>query len=233
MLRKIPEIDQKCIECDQRALLRSQRIDNPYIYRCHANLTEAIIPIKSDDKIYGFFVIGQMIKKDDKELVIKTIENYKQSYPICEKDLQKAINKQTVFSSEKLESACNILQFNAKYLILTKKITLEKNKIAEQIEHYISNNLTEELSINCLCSKFSISKSTLCHIAKVYYGLGIAKYIKLTRIQKAKGLLLDTDLQICEISDCVGIDDYNYFTKMFASVVGMTPRQYRKTGYNC
>ena len=44
----------------------------------------------------------------------------------------------------------------------------------------------------------------------------------------AKSLLLQNDLPISAVADAVGISDYNYFSRVFRSVTGMTPRDFRK-----
>lgn len=48
------------------------------------------------------------------------------------------------------------------------------------------------------------------------------------RMEKAKKLLVSTDLGVAEISEKVGYTDYRVFTKSFKKTEGVTPSQYRK-----
>ena len=52
-------------------------------------------------------------------------------------------------------------------------------------------------------------------------------YIKIARIERAKVLLNNTDLNVEDIWAEVGFSSRSVFGKAFRSVVGMTPREYR------
>ena len=48
------------------------------------------------------------------------------------------------------------------------------------------------------------------------------------RVQAAKKLLASGDLPVSAIAEEVGFSDYNYFTRIFKSQTGMSPRDFRK-----
>ena len=48
------------------------------------------------------------------------------------------------------------------------------------------------------------------------------------RVDKATQLMSDPTLKIYEIANLVGYEDVQYFTKMFKSISGVTPVQYRE-----
>ena len=75
---------------------------------------------------------------------------------------------------------------------------------------------------------FSVSKTKICMIAKKQLGSTIGKILLNKRIEVAKGYLLSTNLSITEISEKVGINDYNYFGKIFNNMMGIPPTLYRK-----
>ena len=52
-------------------------------------------------------------------------------------------------------------------------------------------------------------------------------YIKITRIERAKVLLKNTDLNVEDIWAEIGFSSRSVFGKAFRSVVGMTPREFR------
>ena len=58
-------------------------------------------------------------------------------------------------------------------------------------------------------------------------GIPSSKYLINLRIEKAKELLLTTDLLIKEICIAVGWTCVPYFIKQFKGLTGMTPQQYR------
>ncbi|MDR3200745.1 MAG: helix-turn-helix domain-containing protein, partial [Spirochaetales bacterium] len=56
------------------------------------------------------------------------------------------------------------------------------------------------------------------------------KYLDTLRIRTAKDLLLHTALRVNEIAQMCGIYDYQYFSKKFHLLVGMSPLKYRQKG---
>ena len=47
------------------------------------------------------------------------------------------------------------------------------------------------------------------------------------RMENAKELLLDSDMSILEIGAAVGIDDQNYFSRIFKKHCGVSPIEFR------
>jgi two-component system response regulator YesN len=58
-------------------------------------------------------------------------------------------------------------------------------------------------------------------------GVGFVDFVNGTRIEKAKEMLLRTELRIGEIAQAVGMDNPNYFSILFRKQVGMSPGEYR------
>lgn len=52
-------------------------------------------------------------------------------------------------------------------------------------------------------------------------------WIEISRLNLAKALLRQNEMQIAEIAVAVGIDDQSYFTRFFKKNAGCTPSQYR------
>ncbi len=86
-------------------------------------------------------------------------------------------------------------------------------------------------SITDWCQELEISRSQLSRIVKDQSGLTLPLYIRQFRLQKATVLLENTDLRIVEITDAVGIDSPQTFTKYFTQEYGMSPTEYRKRAF--
>ena len=69
----------------------------------------------------------------------------------------------------------------------------------------------------------------LCALAKkLSGGQTVTQMIAGRRIQAAQKLLVSGDLPVSAIAEEVGFSDYNYFTRIFKSQTGMSPRDFRK-----
>ena len=60
-------------------------------------------------------------------------------------------------------------------------------------------------------------------------GVNFSAYVRTMRINKAKELLIRTQLKLYEIAEQVGYSDAKYFSKVFKAETGQLPAEYRKT----
>ena len=58
-------------------------------------------------------------------------------------------------------------------------------------------------------------------------GEGFSKYLSRYRIEKAKEILLSSDMLVTEIGPLVGFGDYSTFTRKFKQITGVSPSDYR------
>ncbi len=74
-----------------------------------------------------------------------------------------------------------------------------------------------------------ISHSYLAHGFKRVTGYTCAGFINLTRCERAKELLADGNFDTCEVARRCGFASHSYFTRVFHSVVGISPTSYRSS----
>jgi adenylate cyclase len=99
----------------------------------------------------------------------------------------------------------------------------------EKLDGFIDGNLENaDYSIKELCEDLGYSRSQLFRLVKERSGLSPSLYIRQRRLLRAKALLADTDWRIAEITDKVGLDSQQTFTKYFTQEFGVSPTEYRK-----
>lgn len=101
------------------------------------------------------------------------------------------------------------------------------SKAVQSCCDYIQLHSTEPLSIDVLAKRLGYSKYYLSALFKKETGCSVGDYIKIARIERAKVLLNNTDLNVENIWEEVGFSSRSVFGKAFRSVVGMTPREFR------
>ena len=88
----------------------------------------------------------------------------------------------------------------------------------------------EKLTIQTITADLNFGATKLCALAKTLSnGHSLTWLIANYRVQAAQKLLISSDKSISEIALMVGYEDYNYFTKVFKKLVGITPSKYRTT----
>jgi AraC family transcriptional regulator len=94
---------------------------------------------------------------------------------------------------------------------------------------YIHAHLGQTLSLTTLAAVAQMSLTHFSHLFKHATGLAPHQYVSQCRIERAKRLLVETDMPLIEIGPQVGYADQSHFTALFRRYVGMTPKTYRNT----
>ncbi|GEM_PF-397562 len=95
------------------------------------------------------------------------------------------------------------------------------------IRDYIDRHYFEDIKISMFTEKYFLSREYLMKLFKQEYGVGIHEYTQKLRMEKARVLLGQDSLKIQEISDMLGYNDKNYFSKAFRNYFGVSPSEYR------
>ena len=84
-----------------------------------------------------------------------------------------------------------------------------------------------ELSLGDFAQAVNLSVWRLCHIFKDEVGMPPMRYLRLLRMERAKGLLESSFLSVKEIAFQVGLNDESHFVRDFKSTYGFSPALYR------
>lgn len=97
-----------------------------------------------------------------------------------------------------------------------------------RIVSYITNNYMEKVSLQEIADREFLTSQYLSYKIKATFGHGFNDYLNLTRVEESVKLLLNTDMNITEISQEVGFSHVRYYNKHFKAHYKLTPLQYRK-----
>lgn len=110
---------------------------------------------------------------------------------------------------------------------LNKDNAYKYNEQVQQIITYINENITEPITIDYLANHFYLSNSYICRIFKAATGTTISKYISARRITIAKSMLAN-GMNVNDVCEKCGFNDYTNFLKAFKNIVGISPKKYSK-----
>ena len=98
--------------------------------------------------------------------------------------------------------------------------------IRESIYRWPSRDYT----VDDMAKDLSLSRSRFQHLYSETFGTSVTKDIITSRLTKASELLRTTDTPVKDIALMIGYGhNTSYFVKLFGSIYGMSPGQYRKT----
>ncbi len=229
LIRSHPAAKEACLRCDREGCRIAVANRSLHTYRCHAGLTESISPLFMSNILIGYLLFGQVLSYPTREEGWQAVERCCRPYRLDPDALEAACRRQPLRSVDYIASASHILQAVASYLCLERMAVLKYQELPVRIDEYILAHYTENLTAEELCARFRIGRTRLYEIARQNYGMGIAKYIRHLRIEKAKELLsLQPPLPLSEIAAQCGYSDYNYFITAFKAATGLPPKKYLK-----
>ena len=106
------------------------------------------------------------------------------------------------------------------------------NSLLIQIQQYIQDNISTELSLSHVAKKFFVSSSHLCRLFKQETNQTFVEYITRVRMEYAMKILMETDLKVYEIGERIGIKDSHYFSILFKKFTGCSVNEFRKGSTN-
>lgn len=99
--------------------------------------------------------------------------------------------------------------------------------VAEAVR-YIDEHLPEPLRLKDVADYVHMNPSYFSVLFKEKTGITFSDYVTRRRMQRAKELLVKTDLPIRDIAQRVGYIHVKYFNKMFKEHARLSPGEYRK-----
>lgn len=135
--------------------------------------------------------------------------------------------------SESLNSTEGMIRYVER--LLAETIRLRDNSARNRYQElmaaarkYIMENFSNnEFSLNQAAAMVNISPSYFSTLFRQEMGMTFVEYLTEVRLEKAKSLLMCTNMRSSEIGYEVGYKDSHYFSYIFKKVCGCTPREYR------
>ncbi len=92
---------------------------------------------------------------------------------------------------------------------------------------YVKDHMYEKLTLEEVAEKHFMNSNYCGYLFKLTTGKTFSQYVREVKINMACYLLGHTNLRINDIADRIGYGNSNYFTRVFTSSQGISPREYR------
>ncbi len=148
-------------------------------------------------------------------------------------------NIKEILNFSKNNVTCNLIQSASVCQLILKLCLYHKEKRVKEKNdlyvsliidsiHYMEDNLSHKITIDDICKKFYISKSTFIRVFTKYTCFSPIVYLTKLRIEKAKQLLLETERSVTDIALDCGFFDSSHLERYFKRYENTTPNYYRK-----
>ncbi len=153
------------------------------------------------------FIINKGLKIENMNTFIAKISNLE------------TLEQKRIYLINKLES------FRILYIELKSE---NKLQLVNDIENIIRKEYqNQQISLSFISSLTGRNEAYISNLFKIETGQNINTLIVNLRIEKAKKLLIETNMKTYKITEAIGYSDCSYFTKLFKKTTGFSPIQYR------
>jgi AraC family transcriptional regulator len=99
----------------------------------------------------------------------------------------------------------------------------------EQAKELLHARFSEQLTIGEISKTVGVHPVYLAAVFRRSYRCSIGDYIRRLRVQFACQMIATSDVPLVKVALAAGFCDQSHFSKVFKSLVGLTPTQYRKS----
>lgn len=242
-MRQHPQFIKLCQKCTMCGGFEASKAGQPYLYHCHAGLTNITFPLIVKNSLLGFLILGQSDTGIENNKEIPTIQDSESTWKE-HSELRQKRNSVVAIPPERIQSAARLLEEICSHyskeippqdkIAFTTKQELQNNLHQpgkEEIQkaiHFIQNNITKLITLKSVADQVYLSESYFSRRFKEEVGITFVMYLSQQRIERAKALLQTSDLMVETIARNVGFSSTSYFCKVFKQFAGTTPENYRK-----
>lgn len=94
---------------------------------------------------------------------------------------------------------------------------------------FLENNVRENIDFTTLCETFGISGTNMKNLFRKHLKMGAMDYFSQCKINCAKYLIREKELNFSEIAEYLGFSSVQYFSRKFKIITTKTPSEYQKS----
>jgi AraC-like DNA-binding protein/ligand-binding sensor protein len=221
-----------CLQSHERLWQGAMR--GPKTMACMYGLCETAVPVHLDKEVIGFLHTGQAFREPPSaERFAGTRRLISRVAPDLDTKTAMAAWQDTpVLPPKKWDSLASLLNIFAQHLSLLSSQLAARTRHAEapvitRVKEFIEANYGDHLSLGTAAKVAHASTFYFCKLFKKVTGVNFTDYVARVRIEKAKGLLFNPNLQVSEIAFEVGFQSLTHFNRVFKKHTTCSPSQYR------
>ena len=207
----------------------------PCTLRCTFGLNESAVGVKIGKDIVAYLQTGQVFFKAPKpEQTNRALEQIKEwGLTVDRQEAARHYNETPVVQPDEYQATIRLLQFFADQLgVLANQIVLQQKGTEPapitRARQFIEANSQEDISLAVVARHAGMSLYYFCKMFKKSTGVHFARYVSCVRVEKAKNLLLNPNYRVSEIAFEVGFQSLTHFNRIFKSIAGQAPTEYRR-----
>lgn len=239
--------EKRCMRQKQVVMWRLRKNGGqPFYGVCYMGVCEYILPVEKNGRLLAVVFASGLTQEDEQESRDKLASAVQKMNPAHAREADagyRIFAKESFVSREKLRFFAELTrdrilsgsvgvsmtgrESGDPYAVESVREKQGQGGLVRAILGYIEASMPGPVTLSDLSAAFFMSEGHLSRIFRKEMGMSIIAYVKRMRIQTAARMLLDSSEPVGVIAARVGVTDANYFCRIFKSVMGVTPSEYR------
>jgi AraC-like DNA-binding protein len=207
----------------------------PGTLSCAFGLSETAVEVKSGHNTIAYLQTGQVFFKpptpQQTQNALKQIKAW--GLNLDDREVVRRYRETPVVRWSEYEATMRLLQFFAGQLgpLASQILLLHQSSEPAQItraRQIIEAQHRENLSLSAVARQAGMSKFSFCRNFKKVTGVGFSQYLSRVRVADAKRLLLNLNYRPSEIAFEAGFQSLTCFNRVFKTIAGESPTEYRR-----
>lgn len=224
LLREPLGAEPACRECDDRYRKRARRLGRMVAYRCHAGMTEAVIPVSAGESLLGYVMIGQI--RTAYALPAKWAR-LAVGHRVHGK-LQTAFRRQPCIPPGRVKKILHVFAMLVEYVSQRQLVQLRQPTDLQKVLEHLQQNLHRNVPLAEAARLVHRSPVTLTHRCRKVLGKSYKTLQTEMKLDQAERWLAETPAPaVQEVAGRLGYNDPLYFSRLFAKYKGSPPSRVR------
>lgn len=226
LLRERCRLDAECRRLDRARRAEAARLGRLVAYRCHAGMTEAIVPVILDGRPAGFVMIGQF--RTSGRVPGAVLRRWRSAGGAAA-ELSAAFLEAPGYDEQRAGQIVQLFELLVRFIVSRRMVTVAGRSPLEPLLSYLEEHPEEHLSLAEAARMTFRSRSALSHAFKRFAGKGLKRHQTELRLKAADRLLAsEPGLTVAEIAGRLGYSDPLYFSRLYRRHRGRPPSAARR-----
>lgn len=192
----------------------SLRRGGPWTKRCHAGLTELVVPVLAEGRLLGTLLAGPW--RDGPGIVYREITTTRAALP--------------AFDERRQADLTRCLELLARRIASLGEAAPASDIRVDRALAWINGHFRGRFSAAAAAHAAGISASRLAHLVRAQTGSTLQEHLAVRRVAEARRLLMASDMALSDVASESGFADQSHLGLVFRRLTGMTPRRFRAIG---
>jgi AraC-like DNA-binding protein/ligand-binding sensor protein len=217
----------QCLRQDKMMCEQCRSKQELLVYDCYAGFTETVIPIRIENDLIGYAMLGQFRTHE----IIP--EELRQEWLRADFDpglLQSAYMEQPFYNQADLDNMLHLFLMMITFIVTREYVRVRRPDFIASLVKWVEEHIREPTGLDELALAMNRSKSSISHSVKRYMGMSYKQLCIIKRIQRFESIIAEEPyISVQEAASRIGYDDPYYFSRVYKKARLMSPSAYIKS----